>query len=329
MFMEPRHITFGLPSRAAWRSSPYGAFHGAPSIGNNIHLLTSSTLQFPAIDVSIDRSNPAFEGMSNIQYTKAAAKIAEPLIADVVTVLKNAIPDDGKVPKNALWQTDVRDSGNLIERLHGPGFLKSDVQITSFSVHQDLTGALILSKAGTIVPYGLEYTWAVDGNPLLAVKGWNWNPWWRGSSKRTYVLGFKLKGTSASPFYLGSVDGRILADNYRPLILSVYQGHVRVAATEDEFWPVWKPVLDADGYTLVPEPVSTINTSVHVLKIPTGNETIMTEVTSIVTIWVSPTPPPTIFLVKHICYTLVCILAPASSPRDVTALVVFSSSEQL
>ena len=65
-----------------------GGFLSARSIDNNIHLVTDSTIQFPSIDDSIDRSNPTFQGMDNIQYKKAAAKIVEPLIADAVTELK-------------------------------------------------------------------------------------------------------------------------------------------------------------------------------------------------------------------------------------------------
>ena len=176
-------------------------------------------------------------------------------IADAVTKLKNAISVDGKVPnipKIAIWQTDVGDNGNLIEYIHTPGVLASYVQITSFSVQGDLSGGLTLSKAGAFVPHGMEYTWAVDGNLLLFVKGWNWSPLRRGSSKRTHILSFKLDGASVTRSYWGSFDGDILRDDYRALILSVHQGHLRVAVAEDDFWPVWKPVVNAYGYTIMP-----------------------------------------------------------------------------
>jgi uncharacterized secreted protein with C-terminal beta-propeller domain len=90
-------------------------------------------------------------------------------------------------------------------------------------------------------------------------------------------MGFKLDGASAAPSYLGSIDGYIL-NQYS---LSVFEGHLRVAATVDTFWPVWQPVEDNAGSTIPPQPVSTTNNTVHVLKLPTGDETLLKTVTSV------------------------------------------------
>jgi hypothetical protein len=134
---------------------------------------------------------------------------------------------------------------------------------------QGLTGDLTLSTAGAFTPKSEWDTLTLSVEIwCCAARGWNWRPWWQGSSQTTYLLGFKLNGTSATPSYLGSVDGYII-NQYS---LSVHEGHLRVATTVDTFWPVWNPVVDANGVTIMPQPVSTTNNSVHVLKIPTGNE---------------------------------------------------------
>ena len=252
-------------------------------IGNNIHLVTWSKLGIEIIE-SVERYKPAFNGMNNFEYKKAAAKIAEPLIANVVADLKNKISVNGKPPKMTkitVWQTDVGGSGNLIEYIHGP-IGSTYVQITSFSVKQGFTGNLILSKAVAFVP-SFYPIWDIDGSLVLAVQGWNWNPQLRGSSERTYLLGFKLNGASAaSPSYLGSVDGGLDSLRFSSYALSLYQGHLNVATSEDVAYLVWDPVVDADGYPGdFPQPIFTTNMSVRVLKIPTGNETVLTEVTKI------------------------------------------------
>jgi uncharacterized secreted protein with C-terminal beta-propeller domain len=144
----------------------------------------------------------------------------------------------------------------------------------------------------------------VDGNLVFAAQGWNWRPWWQGSSQTTYLLGFKLNGTSATPSYLGSVDGYII-NQYS---LSVHEGHLRVATTVDTFWPVWQPVVDANGVTIVPQPVSTTNNSVHVLKIPTGNETTLTEVTAITGLGKPNERLTAVRFFKNICYAGTCYL---------------------
>jgi DNA excision repair protein ERCC-4 len=140
-----------------------------------------------------------------------------------------------------------------------------------------LTGNATLSTAGAFTPSSWGYTYAVDGNLVFAAQGWNWSPWWQGSSQTTYLMGFKLNGASATPSYLGSVNGYIL-NQYS---LSVFEGHLRVAATVDTFWPVWEPFVDSSNLTIPPQPVSRTNNTVHVLKIPTGNETVLTPVTGI------------------------------------------------
>jgi DNA excision repair protein ERCC-4 len=256
-----------------------GKFRDARSIGNNIHLVTSAYINFYQLAGPLYRYNSVFQGMNSTQYKAAATKIAKPLIADFVTMLKNDILLNGKapdIPKIAIWQSEVGANGNVIEQIYNGGAIQAYVQLTSFSV-QGLTGDLTLSTAGAFTPTSWGYTYAVDGNLVFAAEGWNWSPWWRGSSQTTYLLGFKLDGASATPSFLGSVDGYII-NQYS---LSVYEGHLRVATTVNTFWPVWEPVAGNNGVTILPQPVSTTNNSVHVLKIPTGNETKLTEVTSI------------------------------------------------
>ena len=282
-----------------------GGFRDARSIGNNIHLVTSSYINFYLLASPLSRDNPKFQGMNSAEYKTAATKMAAPLISKFVTLLKNDILLNGKapaIPKIAIWQTDIGNSTNVLERIYTNGAFEAYVQLTSFSV-QGLTGDLTLSLAGAFTPSSWGYTYAVDGNLVFAAQGWNWSPWWRGSSQTTYLLGFKLNGASATPSYLGSVDGYIL-NQYS---LSVHEGHLRVATTVDRFWPVWEPVVDANGVTIVPQPASTTNNSVHVLKIPTGNETTLTEVTRISGLGKPNERLTAVRFFKNICYAGTCL----------------------
>jgi DNA excision repair protein ERCC-4 len=277
-----------------------GSFRDARSIGNNIHLVTSSYINFYQMASPLYRYNTVFQGLNNTEYKAAAIKIAKPLIADFVAMLMNDILLNGKapdIPKIAIWQTDVGDNGNVIEQIYSGGAIQAYVQLTSFSV-QGLMGDLTLSTAGAFTPTSWGYTYAVDGNLVFAAQGWNWSPWWQGSSQTTYLLGFKLDGASATPSYLGSVDGYII-NQYS---LSVYEGHLRVASTVDTFWPVWNPVVDANGVTIMPQPVSTTNNSVHVLKIPTGNETTLKEVTAVTGLGKPNERLTAVRFFKNICY---------------------------
>jgi hypothetical protein len=304
------------------RNEIRGRFRDARLIDNNIHLITSSTLGMEQFS-SLERYNYVFEGMNNAAYKKAAAKRAEPLIANVVAQLKNGISANGKppkMPKIALWQTDVGDNGNQIEYIHGP-IGSSYMQITSFSVQQGFRGNLTLSKAGAFLP-SFDPIWAIDGSLLFATQGYNWNPLLQGSSERTYLLGFKLNGASATPSFLGSVDGR--TDLRFKYSWSVYQGHLNVAATNQWLYPVWKPVVDGNGYINEFPPTTSIrNNTVRVLKIPTGNETVMTEATAI-SGFVQENAYFTFF--KNICY-VGTFLHHYATRNETGNLVMLSSKE--
>jgi Beta propeller domain len=101
-----------------------GGFRDARSIGNNIHLVTSSSINFYQVTGPLYRFNTGFQGMNSTEYKSAAVNIAKPLIADFVAMLTNDILINGKapdIPKIAIWQSDVGDKGNVIEQIYSGG----------------------------------------------------------------------------------------------------------------------------------------------------------------------------------------------------------------
>jgi hypothetical protein len=256
-----------------------GTFVSGCSIGANLHVVTTSYIEFYPLASALSRWNENFLGMNETQYKVAATKIAIPLIDKFVSSFLDSILDEGVVPsmpKISLWQSDLGGNENIAENIFSGGAIQAYMQLTSFSV-KGLNGKISLSKAGVFTPSSWGYTYAVEGNLVFAAQGWNWRPWLRGSSQTTYLLGFKLEGASATPAYLGSVDGYIL-NQYS---LSIYDGHLRIATTIDTFWPLWEPLTDGESGLFMPQPESRTNNSVHVLKIPTGTETAFKSVTSL------------------------------------------------
>ena len=256
-----------------------GSFRDARSIGSNVHVVTTSYIDYYQITGRLYRWDPAFQGLNSTEYKTKAKSIAQRLIAGFVATLVSNISMNGKapdIPKISLWQSNLGNNDNIVETMYNGGAIQAYAQLTSFSVEK-LIGDATLSIAGAFTPSSWGYTYAVDGNLVFAMQGWNWSPWWRGSSQTTYLMGFKLDGASATPAYLGSVDGYIL-NQYS---LSVFEGHLRVAATVDTFWPVWQPVEDDSGATVPPQPVSTTNNTIYVMKIPTDGETVLKTVTSV------------------------------------------------
>ena len=256
-----------------------GSYRDARAIGSDIHLVTSASINYYALTGPLYRFNSVFADMDSTEYKKAAAKIAEPLIADFVATLKADVLLNGiapSIPKISIWQSDLGNNTNIVEQIYKEGAIQAYVQLTSFAV-KGLDGALSLSVAGAFTPSSWGHTYAVDGNLVFAAQGWNWSPFLRGSSQTTYLLGFSLNGASAAPAYLGSVPGYIL-NQYS---LSVYEGHLRVAATVDTVWPIWEPIEDRNGDIISPLPLRRLQNSVHILKIPSEDESVLHEVANI------------------------------------------------
>jgi hypothetical protein len=270
--------TSTLPSKITFvtQEDIQGTFSSGRSIGSDVHVVTTCEIDFYRLASPLYRWNEIFKGMNSTQYKAAAAELAVPLINDFVEELFNSIVTKGmtpSMPKISLWQSDLGSNENIVESIYSGGVIQAYMQLTSFSV-KGLNGKATFSKAGVFTPSGWGYTYAIDGNLVFAAQGWNWSPWLRGSSQTTYLLGFKIDGASASPAYLGSVDGYIL-NQYS---LSIFDGHLRIATTVDTFWPIWEP---SGVETTTPQPESRTNNTVHVLRLPKGEETSLVPVTSI------------------------------------------------
>jgi Beta propeller domain len=270
--------TSTLPSKITFVSQEdiQGSFVSGSSIGSDVHVVTTSYMDVYRLAGPLYRWNKSFEGMNKAQYKAAAAEIAVPFINDYVEALFNSIVTKGiapSMPKISLWQSNLGENENIVESIYSGGAIQAYMQLTSFSV-KGLNGKATFSKAGVFTPSGWGYTYAIEGNLVFAAQGWNWSPWLQGSSQTTYLLGFKLDGASATPAYLGSVDGYIL-NQYS---LSIFEGHLRIATTVDTFWPIWEP---SGSETTTPQPESRTNNTVHVLRLPKGDDASLKPVTSI------------------------------------------------
>ena len=295
-----------------------GSYRDARAIGSDIHLVTSASINYYALTGPLYRFNSVFADMDSTEYKKAAAKIAEPLIDDFVATLKADVLLNGiapSIPKISIWQSDLGNNTNIVEQIYKEGAIQAYVQLTSFAV-KGLDGALSLSVAGAFTPSSWGHTYAVDGNLVFAAQGWNWSPFLRGSSQTTYLLGFSLNGASAAPAYLGSVPGYIL-NQYS---LSVYEGHLRVAATVDTVWPIWEPIEDRNGDIISPLPLRRLQNSVHILKIPSEDESVLHEVANIPNLGKKGERFTAVRFFGNICYagTFVFLLSPSCNSVTVS-----------
>ena len=295
-----------------------GSYRDARAIGSDIHLVTSASINYYALTGPLYRFNSVFADMDSTEYKKAAAKIAEPLIDDFVATLKADVLLNGiapSIPKISIWQSDLGNNTNIVEQIYKEGAIQAYVQLTSFAV-KGLDGALSLSVAGAFTPSSWGHTYAVDGNLVFAAQGWNWSPFLRGSSQTTYLLGFSLNGASAAPAYLGSVPGYIL-NQYS---LSAYEGHLRVAATVDTVWPIWEPIEDRNGDIISPLPLRRLQNSVHILKIPSEDESVLHEVANIPNLGKKGERFTAVRFFGNICYagTFVFLLSPSCNSVTVS-----------
>ena len=106
---------------------------------------------------------------------------------------------------------------------------------------------------------------------MLAGQGYNWDPNFRGSAQTTYLMGFSLRGTSATPLFVQAVPGYI-NNQYN---LNIYNGTMSIATTIRQWWPVWEPVVDEnDDIILWPWFVFNTSNAVYVYDLPSTTEPI-------------------------------------------------------
>lgn len=265
----------------------HGFYRDARAIGSDIHLVTTCSFNFYSLTESLYISSGAFVNMTDDQYRVAAAKAAEPLIDDYVTLMIQDMNAHGtaNIPKVSLWSSQFGNNSAVVELANSGGAIQAFTRLTSFSI-ANLDAQVDLSSAGAYTPSGWGYTYVIDGWVVLAEQGWQWNEDLDGTSESTHLIGFSINGVNATPAILGSMPGYIL----NQYALSIHQGHLRVATTiQSWISEVVNSTNSSNGSgSATPEvedwwPVFTSVTKnqIIILKIPTAEGKMLEEVSRI------------------------------------------------
>ena len=261
----------------------HGSFRDARAIGDDIHMVTTCSFDFSSITGPWYIYDDEFGDMSDEEYRKAAAKKFEPLIDAFVELMVKDIHTNGnaKIPKVSLWGTEYGSDTSVVEQANADGAIQAFTSLISFSVahlSDDGDGELALSCAGACTPSSVGYTYTIDGWVVFAAQGWEWNWDLGGTSQSTYLMGFSINGTTASPAIIGSFPGYIL-NQYS---LSIYEGHLRVATSIDSWFvePVQAESGDENSTSWPWATFITMN-QVIILKVPTAAGEMMEEVSRI------------------------------------------------
>ena len=276
-------ITPSSPLTLIAQKDVHGSFRDARAIGDDIHMVTTCAFDFSSITGPLDITDDVFVDMTDEDYRKASAKTFEPLIDAFVELMVKDIHTNGnaKIPKVSFWGTEYGSDTSVVEQANADGAIQAFTSLVSFSVanlSDEADGELALSCAGACTPSSFGYTYTIDGWVVFAAEGWEWNRDLGGTSQSTYLMGFSINGTTASPAIIGSFPGYIL-NQYS---LSIYEGHLRVATTIDS-WYV-EPIPGESGdETLTSRPSATAITlnQVIILKVPTAASEMMEEVSRI------------------------------------------------
>ena len=282
----------------------HGSFRDARAIGDDIHVVTTCSFDFYSMVDPLHIMNGAFVNMTDDKYRTAAAKKAEPLVDAFVELMIKDINAHGtsKIPKVSLWGTQYGNNTAVVEQANAGGAIQAYTSLISFSVADVVEGGdLELSSAGALTPSSWGYTYTIDGWVVFAAQGWEWNGDLGGTSESTYLLGFSIDGTTASPAIIGSFPGYII-NQYS---LSIYDGYIRVATTiQSWFSDVIEPmpieynstigdstnstnstvddsVSSSDVMVAWPAPLSITKNQVIIVKLPTAEGEMMEEVSRI------------------------------------------------
>ena len=183
----------------------HGSFRDARAIGDDIHLVTTCSFDFYPLTETLYLMNDEFVNMTDNQYRQDAAKKAEPLIDAYVELMVKDIYTNGKskIPKVTLWASQYGNDTTVVEQANAGGAIQAYTSLVSFSVADLNEGGdeLQVSSTGACMPSSWGYTYTIDGWMVFAAQGWNWDADLAGTSQSTYLLGFSINGTNASPAF--------------------------------------------------------------------------------------------------------------------------------
>jgi len=241
-----------------------GSFQEAFSMeGGSAFVVCSNWINTHTLFQGIGRWQDRFSGMNDDEYIKEATAIAqEELIPKFVDGFLYALEGmGGNVDLTML--TLYADAESLDEgaELIPGGIARKVASVVGFDMLDD---DLTTSVTATIQPgnYG-GHVYAHQNMIVVADQGWNQ------SSEMTYLMGFALKGTTASLSVVGNVPGSVLSPYSLDFVEVGEESYLRVATTQN-FWSWGRPISDFEVDEEKEE--SRTKNRIFVLKFPSEDE---------------------------------------------------------
>jgi len=201
------------------------------SVGNNIHVVTRTTLQTSYAIRGQTYRYMFDEELSSEEYIEAATLKAEEIISDLVDKLVEFFTEDGEI---------------ILSRLVGfPNAFndyRSITQVSSFDTSNlgdgggmefDVSKSLVLQPGYTEYVYATdEWIWVSDENSVWSVENQDY-------VQQTMLLGFKLDGASSTFEVVGTVPGRLLNQFSIDFVKDNDKEYIRTATTQTFFQNNW------------------------------------------------------------------------------------------
>jgi len=246
------------------------------SVGNNIHVVTRTTLR-TSYAIRDQTYRYMFDKeLSSEEYIEAATLKAEEVISDLVDKLVDFFTEDGEI---------------ILSRLVGfPNAFndyRSITQVSSFDTSNlgdeggmefDVTKSLVLQPGYTEYVYATdEWIWVSDENSVWSVENQDY-------VQQTMLLGFKLDGASSTFEVVGTVPGRLLNQFSIDFVKDNDKEYIRTATTQTFFQNNWfrpMPMAEPVPMTFVgdepmpvpmPEPESRTSNEIIIFEIPKVGE---------------------------------------------------------
>jgi len=208
------------------------------SVGNNIHVVTRTTLR-TSYAISGQTYRYMFdEELSSEEYIVAATLKAEEIIPDLVDELIDFFTEDGEIVLSRL----VGSPNSFND-------YKSITQVSSFDTSNvgdeggmefNVSKSLVLQSSGYT-----NYVYATDEWIWISDENSGWSPEKQDYVQQTMLLGFKLDGASSRFEVVGTVPGRLLNQFSIDFVKENDKEYIRTASTQNLFQDRW----------FVPEPM--------------------------------------------------------------------------
>jgi hypothetical protein len=201
------------------------------SVGNNIHVVTRTTLR-ASYAISDQTYRYMFdEELSSEEYIVAATLKAEEIIPDLVDKLIDFFTEDGEIVLSRL----VGSPNSFND-------YKSITQVSSFdtsNVGDEGGMEFYVSKSLVLQPGYSEYVYATDEWIWISDENSVWSLEKQDYVQQTMLLGFKLDGASSRFEVVGTVPGRLLNQFSIDFVKDNGKEYIRTAITQNFFQNAW------------------------------------------------------------------------------------------